>query len=238
MMFVAGVAIFSAGSLACGLSGGLLALNLSRILQGCGAALIVPSTLALLRETHPDRHERARAIAIYAASGGIAQVSGPVLGGFLVSAVGWRSIFFVNVPFGILVLIAAIMRIPRSSAKPNRRLDLPGQITAVIWLLLLAVALIEGGQLGWTSSPVVVCFALSFVALVAFGLVERNTSEPMLPIEDFRHFRTASLVVISIIMFRKDLVETSASKTRSGIYPQSVDAKVCLTLNSRISSSS
>lgn len=199
-IFIAGLVIFGLGSLACGISPGLLALNVARIVQGGGAALIVPATLALLREAYPDRHARAKAIAIYAASGGIAQVSGPVLGGILVATLGWPAIFFVNLPIGIVVLIVALSRIPRSSTFQRRSLDLPGQCAVILWLLSLAAALIQGGQWGWTSMPVILCFGVSMVALAAFVTIERRTAEPMVPLQIFGQIRTAALLVIAIIL--------------------------------------
>lgn len=197
--FVLGIGVFSIGSLLCGLSTSLTQLNLARILQGCGAALIVPSTLALLRESFPDRDARARAIAIYAASGGIAQVSGPVLGGFLVSELGWRWIFFVNVPLGSLILLASL-RMPRSKTRTAREFDFPGQITAILSLGLLAAGLIEGGRVGWFSLPTISYLALSLVALIGFILVERNSKAPMIPLEVIKDLRTASLLGVAIIL--------------------------------------
>jgi DHA2 family methylenomycin A resistance protein-like MFS transporter len=199
-MFVTGLAIFSLGSLVCGLSPGMLMLNLARVVQGGGAALIVPATLALLREAHPDRHARARAIAIYAASGGIAQVSGPVLGGALVATLGWPAIFFVNVPIGIVVLLVTLSHIPSSSIRKQRSLDLPGQCAAMLWLLSLAAALIQGGQSGWMSVPVLACFGVSVVALAVFVALERRATQPMVPINDLDHFRTAALLAVAVIL--------------------------------------
>lgn len=199
-VFAAGVAVFTAGSALCALSGNLLVLNLARVVQGVGAALIVPAILALLRETYPDRHARARAIAIYAASGGIAQVAGPVLGGILVTGLGWPSIFMVNVPIGVLVLAATLGRVPASATKPRKGLDPAGQIAAVIWLASLAWALIEGGQLGWASPMVIAAFMLSGAALWAFVVLERRVRDPMLPLGDLRNRRVTALLVIAAIL--------------------------------------
>jgi DHA2 family methylenomycin A resistance protein-like MFS transporter len=198
--FTAGVAVFTAGSALCAASGNLLALNLARAVQGVGAALVVPAILALLREAYPDRISRARAIAIYAASGGIAQVAGPVLGGILVTGLGWPSIFVINVPIGMAVMAATLARVPASASKPPRRLDLPGQIAAIVWLASVAWALIGVGQLGWRSPRVAAAFMLSAAAFWAFAKLQRRRPDPLLPLADLRNPKVAALLIIAAIL--------------------------------------
>jgi DHA2 family methylenomycin A resistance protein-like MFS transporter len=200
VIFAIGVAVFSLGSLMCGLAPRLLVLNLARVVQGSGAALVIPATLAMLREAYPDPHARTRAIAIYAASGGIAQVSGPVLGGILVATLGWPAIFVVNLPLGIAALLVTLSRAPRTSIRQQVSLDLPGQGAAILCLLSLATALIQGGQSGWGTAPVLACFGISVAAFVLFVVLERRAPQPMVPINDLDPFRAATLLAIAVVL--------------------------------------
>lgn len=198
-IFFAGVLLFSASSLACGLATGPWFLNIARLFQGTGAAMIVPATLAMLRQTYTDSHARSRAIAFYAASGGIAQVAGPVLGGVLVSTLGWRWIFFINVPLGLAILFA-LSRTPFSRIVASRPLDLPGQLIAIAWLTLLAASLIEGGNKGWLSPIVLAGLTASCLALAALVAFERRAPFPMFPLHALKKGQTKSILAIAAIL--------------------------------------
>ncbi len=128
---------------------------MARIVQGAGAALLVPNSLALIQQAFPDQAVRSRAVGWWGAAGGMALAAGPVAGGFLVAHFGWRSIFLINLPIGLIGLAMTLRHARPSPANPHRSLDLPGQGAAVMALAALAIALIEAGRLGWTDPWIV-----------------------------------------------------------------------------------
>ncbi|MEU6826225.1 MFS transporter [Streptomyces atriruber] len=178
--YVIGVGLFTVASLACALAPGIGALIAARVAQGAGAAVVMPASLALIRQAYDDPRRRARAIALWTVGGSVSVAVGPVLGGVLTEAAGWRSVFLLNLPVGavILVLLARVARSPRRPAP----LDLAGQVTAVLALAGLAFAVIEGGHLGWTSAPVLGAFAVAVAAGFAFHRAEKRHAAPMVPL--------------------------------------------------------
>ncbi|MBZ4324108.1 MFS transporter [Streptomyces huiliensis] len=203
-IFVAGFGVFAAASLACGAAPSLGVLIAARILQGVGAAMIVPSSLSIVNAGFPDPARRARAISLWAAAGGLALALGPVVGGVLVDGLGWRSVFYVNVPLAVVGILLA-----RADARPaavrttaRRSLDLPGQLLAVVALGALTAATVEANARGWTS-PAVLGFAAVFaVALAGFVAVERRGTDPMLPPKLFRHRTfTATTLIGGLLNF-------------------------------------
>ncbi|MGV9790709.1 MFS transporter [Streptomyces sp. NPDC003435] len=198
-IYMWGFALFAATSLACGAAPTLVALIAARVLQGVGAAMIVPSSLSIVNTNFPDPHERTRAVSLWAAAGGLALALGPVVGGLLVDALGWRSIFFVNIPIAALgiVLVRAYARpAPARDASAARSLDLPGQVLAVVGLGALTGAIVEANARGWTSATVLTCLTVCVLALAAFLATERRTHDPMLPLHLFRRpaFSATSLI--------------------------------------------
>jgi EmrB/QacA subfamily drug resistance transporter len=185
-LFQIGMAVFATGSLLCGLSTSSGELNAARVLQGVGGAALAPTSLALLATAFPDARQRVKAVSLWAAMSGIALGVGPTVGGFLVTDVGWRWVFFINVPIGALCLLFGV-RVLKESTNPNaRRLDLPGQITSVAWLGALTYGFVERGSHPWSSTVVWVPLAAAVAILVAFLAIERRSDEPMLPLELFR----------------------------------------------------
>src|SRR5215470_2845782 len=158
-VFMAGFAIFTAASLACGLAGDALTLIVARAVQGLGAAILVPNSLALLSHAYPDDKARGRAVGIWAAGASVALTAGPVVGGSLIALVGWRWIFFVNLPIGLLGLWLTWRFATETTRTPQREVDLPGQALAIAALGCLAGAIIEGGAIGWRNPFVVAGFA-------------------------------------------------------------------------------
>jgi DHA2 family methylenomycin A resistance protein-like MFS transporter len=177
-----GLAVFALASLACGLAPTVGALTAARLVQGSAAAVLVPASLALIRQAFPDPDARARGVALWTVGGAVAIAAGPVLGGFLTTEWNWRAVFFLNVPAGAAAL-AALARAPRS---PRHRLvlDLPGQLTAVPALAALTFAVIEGGHRGPTAT-VLAAAAVAVVSGAAFTAVEARRRTPMLPLELF-----------------------------------------------------
>jgi MFS transporter, DHA2 family, methylenomycin A resistance protein len=196
----AGLGVFTAASLACALAPSVRVLVGARAVQGLGAALLVPSSLALLRGAYRDPAERARAVGAWGAVAGIGAASGPVLGGLLVALASWRAVFIVNVPVGLLAMRLSRRHLPPAGERSYAGFDPPGQVLGVLTLTLLTLGLIEGGSAGW-GSPLSLVGLIGFgLALVAFVAVERRSREPMLPLSLFgnRTFSGASFVGLAI----------------------------------------
>ncbi|MFG1808496.1 MFS transporter [Streptomyces sp. NPDC049040] len=179
LAFTSGLGLFMAASLACGLAVSPGMLIAARFVQGVGAAVQLPASLAMVRHAYTDADARNRAVGVWAAAGGAAVAAGPVVGGLLLAWLGWRSLFLVNLLIGAVGLAAA----GRAQPVPGgpRRVDLPGQAAVLAALGALTFALIEGGSLGWASPPVTAALALAAAAGTAFVWWERRAAEPMLP---------------------------------------------------------
>lgn len=152
--YAIGIAVFTLASAACGLAPSLPALIGARVVQGVSAAVVLPASLALVRQAYVDPARRARAVAAWAAGGSVTVALGPVAGGVLTTVWDWRGIFFVNLPLGAVALVL-LLRAPRSQRRPAP-LDLPGQFTAVLTLTALTFAVIEGGRTGLVAFAVAV----------------------------------------------------------------------------------
>jgi MFS transporter, DHA2 family, methylenomycin A resistance protein len=190
-VFELGLLLFTLASAACAAAPSVPLLVEARVAQGLGAALLVPSSLALLRAAYHDPRERARAIGVWGAVAGIAAASGPVVGGVLVSVLSWRAVFLLNLPVGIAGLLLARRHLPASGERTGTGIDPAGQITGIAALTLLTFAVIEKELL-----PLV----LSIVLLAVFVACEHWAREPMLPLKLFRDstFSGASFVGLAI----------------------------------------
>ncbi|MFF7354554.1 MFS transporter [Streptomyces filipinensis] len=176
--YALGVTVFTLASAACGLAPNLPALIGARAVQGLAAAAVLPASLALVRQAYADRARRARAVATWAVGGSTALALGPVAGGALTTAWGWRGIFFVNLPLGVAALVL-LLRAPRSERRPAP-LDLPGQVMAVLALTAVTFAVIEGGTTG------LVAFAVAVAAVALFVRIESRQAHPVVPPGLFR----------------------------------------------------
>ncbi|MFJ8077947.1 MFS transporter [Streptomyces sp. NPDC096176] len=190
--FGAGVAVFTVASAACALAPGLGELVAGRLIQGSAAAIMLPSSLALVRQAFPDVAERARAIALWTVGGAVAVAAGPVVGGVLSSTLSWRAIFVVNLPVGIATL-AVLTRTERSPRRATP-LDPYGQLAAIVALAALTFAVIHGGENGFGEPLVLGCLGLAAVAAAAFIMIEARATAPMVPLDLFRS-RTVTLSV-------------------------------------------
>ena len=186
-LFLVGMAVFTLSSLAAGLAGSGDVLIASRAIQGVGAALLMPTTLAIIMATFADVRQRTMAIGIWAAVGALALALGPVLGGLISQHFRWGWIFLINVPIGVITfaIAAAYVRESRASSA-QRQLDVPGLVTSALALFALTYALIEGSVKGWTAPVILGAFALAAVAAAAFGAIEARTKNPMVDLKMFR----------------------------------------------------
>jgi len=198
-MFVSGLAVFTLASLACGLSQSTGQLIVFRAIQGIGAALLLPGTLSIITVTFPAQ-ERAKAIGLWAGVSGLALALGPTVGGLMVEHLGWESVFFLNVPIGIIAIFIAMRVVRESRSEEARQLDIPGLILGTSALFFATYGLIEANQKGW-SDPLIVGSLVAFgVLLVAFLWWELRTSHPMMPLRFFRipTFSAGNLVAFSV----------------------------------------
>lgn len=188
-IFLTGLALFTTGSAAAGLSESIGMLIAARALQGLGAALLTPGTLSILRHVFTDEKERARAVGLWSAVSALGLAIGPVLGGPMVDAFGWASVFWINVPIGVAGLLLATRVLPEFATRVSR-VDLTGQLLSMLGFGTLVYALIEGPGRGWSDPRVLTFAAVATVSLLAFGAVELRVTAPML---DLRFFRDPAL---------------------------------------------
>ncbi|MFZ0069168.1 MAG: MFS transporter [Pseudolabrys sp.] len=201
-IFVLGIVMFIVGTLLCALAPNAATLIGGRIVSGIGAAFEVPMSLVLLTLAFPDRNQRTHALGVWASCNALAFIIGPMIGGWLVDTVGWRSIFYVILPVcaaAVALTYAAI----RESAEPNgRALDLPGQTLAIAGLAAFAFAAIEGPYWGWGSPLILLIVGIALTAFVLFVWVEARTPGPMLPLQFLRRqVFSAALAAAGLMTF-------------------------------------
>ncbi|HXR14440.1 MAG TPA: MFS transporter [Solirubrobacteraceae bacterium] len=199
LLFTVGLVIFTAASLTCGLAQSPLMLNASRAVQGIGGAIMLATSLALIAEAFRGR-DRATAFAAYGAVVGAAVAVGPLVGGALTSGLGWRWIFFVNLPIGVGGVILTIRAVSESRDPAATRVDWLGLTTFSGSLFLWVYALIEGNSKGWGSGEIIGCLAGAFALLCAFALAELRQERPMFDLTLLRRpaFAGASIVAFAI----------------------------------------
>jgi DHA2 family methylenomycin A resistance protein-like MFS transporter len=185
-IFAAGFVLFTIASVVCGAAGSMAALIGARVIQGIGAALIIPCSLTLLNHAYDNPVQRTQAFGWWAGSGGASVAAGPVIGGLLVHTFGWRSIFYVNVPIGLAALFLTARYIQNEPPRPGQRIDLAGQLVSLLALAALTTVLIEGANWGWLS-PGTIGLSIAFLFLsLLFFVIEQRQSQPMLPLTLFQ----------------------------------------------------
>ncbi|MGH3058931.1 MAG: DHA2 family efflux MFS transporter permease subunit, partial [Gaiellaceae bacterium] len=234
-VFLIGLAIFTLASLACGLatSGGTLIG--ARMIQGVGAAIMLPATLSIISATFPP-HQRGMAIGIWAGVSAMALAIGPLIGGLITEHIDWSWIFFVNVPIGVLGIVVSALVIHESrDTSADQRLDIPGLLASAVALFALTFALIEANAYGWGDPLIVGLFVLSAVAFAAFVWLEAHQRSPMLDLSLFRSSTFAGANVVALLVtlamfgvfffmsiYMQNILGYSATKTGAAFLPMTV----------------
>ncbi|MEV4747515.1 MFS transporter [Streptosporangium amethystogenes subsp. fukuiense] len=198
-VLVAGLAVFTAASLAAGLATSVGALVAARLVQGSGSALILPAMLAIVAVGNDER-QRSVGVAVWMASGAGALALGPVVGGYLTQHFHWSWIFLLNVPLGVLIVALAGVAIPESRDERAARVDVPGVASSVVVLSAGTFALTFGAELGWTSPPILVALLFTVAAALVFAVAERLGEDPMVDLALFRS-RTFTGGVIAQVLW-------------------------------------
>jgi EmrB/QacA subfamily drug resistance transporter len=246
-VFQTGLALFTLGSLACSLAPGLGWLVGARMLQAVGGSMLNPVAMGIITNTFTDPKERARAIGVWGGTVGFSMALGPVVGGVLVGAVGWSSIFWINIPVGLAALVLAGRFVPESRAPRPRRIDPFGQLAVITLLGSLTYGIIEAPKAGWGSTQSLVCFGLAAAALIALLIVESRREEPLIELRFFRSapFSGATLIAISGFaalggflflntLYLQDVRDFSALRAGLATLPMALATVVCSPLSGRL----
>jgi EmrB/QacA subfamily drug resistance transporter len=199
--FVAGLTVFSVASLLCSLAPSVGLLVAFRVLQAVGASMMNPVAMSIITNTFTDPRERAQAVGVWGAVFGISMALGPIVGGTLVSSVGWRSIFLINIPIGLAAILLTLRFVPESRAPKPRRFDPVGQALVIVLLGTLTYGIIEAPSRGWSSPVILAAFSASGAALLALLLYEPRREEPLVDLRFFRSVPFASSIAISVAAF-------------------------------------
>ncbi|MFF7020192.1 MFS transporter [Streptomyces klenkii] len=200
-IFLCGFMLFGGASALCALAPATEYLVAFRALQALGAAALGPPSLALVTRAFPDGERRSRAIGVWTSGYGLGMALGPVLSGALVGSIGWRWVFWVNVPVCLLLAAATCRRVPRSRAEAPRRLDPAGQLLVTAFLVTLTYTVIEGPHQGWDSPAVLTCAVTALVAVAAFAARERRCAAPLIDLRFFRSCPFTGAAVIALCTY-------------------------------------
>lgn len=200
-VFKVGLVVFALGSLLCSIAPSIGWLIVFRMLQAIGGSMLNPVALSIINNTFTDVKERAKAIGAWSGVVGISLAAGPVIGGALVSSVGWQSIFWINIPIGIAALILTTMYVPESKAKKGRRPDAIGQLLVIGFLASLVYGIIEAPERGWGTPLILGCFAASIILFVTLLLYESKRIEPLLELRFFRSAPFSGATIVAICAF-------------------------------------
>lgn len=199
--FVIGLLTFAAGSLLCSLAPNLETLVIFRMVQAVGGSMLNPVAMSIITNTFTIPRERAQAIGVWGAVVGVSMALGPVVGGLLVTSVGWRSIFWINIPIGLIAVVLALRYIPESKAPVARKVDIPGQALVILILSSLTYGIIEGPDRGWSSNLIIGAFVVCGASLAALLVSEHRAREPLIDLRFFRSVPFSSAAVIAIAAF-------------------------------------
>ncbi len=199
-VFLLGVVIFAVASGLCGFAGNIRQLIATRALQGFGAALLVPGSLAIISNSFSEQ-ERGRAIGVWSGFSAITTGIGPVLGGWLIEHVSWRAVFFINVPLAFVVVLISFRHVAENSDRESTRVDWLGATLAALGLGALVYGLIESSQVGFNDRSVIVALTAGVVVLILFSFVEARLSQPMLPLTLFRSRTFAGTNLLTFLLY-------------------------------------
>jgi EmrB/QacA subfamily drug resistance transporter len=199
--FVIGLAVFSAGSLLCSLAPSLELLIVFRMVQAVGGSMLNPVAMSIITNTFTNPRERAQAVGVWGAVVGISMALGPVLGGLLVSSAGWQSIFWVNIPVGVVAIVLALRYIPESKAPRARRVDPVGQVLMILLFASLTYGIIEAPDRGWGSPLIIAALSLAAAALAAIVAYEPRREDPLIDLRFFRSIPFSSATITAVAAF-------------------------------------
>ncbi|MFI0905393.1 MFS transporter [Streptomyces sioyaensis] len=200
-VFVVGLVVFALGSLLCSLAPGLGWLVVFRMVQAVGGSMLNPVAMSIITNTFTEPRERARAIGVWGGVVGISMAAGPVIGGLLVQSVGWRSIFWINVPVGALAVFLTLRYVPESRAPKPRRVDPVGQLLVITLLASLTYAIIEAPNAGWTSPQILVFVLVALGSLAGLIAYERRRHEPLIDLRFFHSAPFSGATVVAVSAF-------------------------------------
>ncbi|BCY14831.1 MFS transporter [Actinoplanes sp. L3-i22] len=200
-IFRLGLVLFALGSAGCALAPGLDLLVAARVVQGVGGSMLSPVALAIVVSVITDPRERAQAIGVWAAVFGLSMAAGPVLGGALITGLGWRTVFWANLPIIAIVLALTVAYVPESRSARPRRLDPPGQALLILLVGTVVAVLIEGPRRGWWSGWLITAYGIIAVAGLIFARVEARRAEPLMDLRLFRRPPFAAAVGGAVVMF-------------------------------------
>jgi EmrB/QacA subfamily drug resistance transporter len=245
--FQLGLALFTLGSLLCSLAPNLGALVAFRALQAIGGSMLNPVAMSIITNTFTERTARAKAIGVWGGVVGLSMALGPIVGGLLVTSVGWRSIFWINIPVGVAAIVLTALFVPESKAPLARRFDPVGQLLVMITLVTLVYGIIEGPGRGWTSPLIIGCFVIAIAAAIGFGAYETRRDQPLIDIRFFRSapFTGATLIAVSAFaalggflllstLYLQDARGLSALHAGLYMIPMAAMTAICAPLSGRI----
>ncbi len=198
-IFCTGVVVFIVASAGCGLAQNTVSLVVARLVEGLGAALIVPGSLALLQQSYPAPEDRSRAFGLWGSMAGIAASAGPLVGGLLVTTVGWRWVFFINLPVGCACLLLTLRHVAASTRRSDRPVDWPAQCAIIAMVALLIAVLNEAGRRGWADPLILAGAGLCLLTAAAFVLRERLARRPVLPLWLLRSRQLSGAAAIGLL---------------------------------------
>ncbi len=199
--FQIGLASFTLGSALCSMAPNLTLLIVARIVQAIGGSMLNPVAMSIITNVFTDRRERARAIGIWGGVVGVSMGLGPVIGGLLIQTVGWRWIFWINIPIGIAAIVLAHLFVPESKAPRARRIDPVGQLLVIVMLSTLTYAIVESSRLHWGSTELWSIIAVSVLALIALLIYEPRREDPLIELRFFSSAPFSGATVIAVCAF-------------------------------------
>jgi EmrB/QacA subfamily drug resistance transporter len=200
-LFQIGLTVFALGSLLCSLAPSIHMLIAARLVQGIGGSMLNPVAMSIITQVFVGRIERARAVGVWGGVVGISLALGPMVGGFLIDWIGWRSVFWINLPICALAVVLTAIFVPESKSATMRNIDPIGQALAVVFLFGIVFALIEGPEMGWSNIRTLAVFAIAALAFVAFLAYEARRHDPFIDLRFFRSIPFASATMVAVCAF-------------------------------------